>query len=85
MLSRPAMQTPAAGTVPRLALSVRETAEALGISERTLAAAVQAGTAPPSFLFGRLRLFPVRSVERWLQDQVLDIDATPEMESEVRT
>lgn len=71
MLSRaPDMQTPAAGTVPRLALSVREAADALGISERTLAAAVQAGTAPPSFLFGRLRLFPIRAVERWLQDQL---------------
>ena len=70
MLSRPAMTTPAAGTVPRLALSVRETAESIGISERTLAAAVAAGTAPPSFLFGRLRLFPVAAVQGWLQDQL---------------
>lgn len=76
MLRRSAMQTPPAGTIPRLALSVRETAEALGISERTLAAAVQAGTAPPSFLFGRLRLFPVRAVDRWLQDQVRDGEDT---------
>ena len=56
-------------TVPRLALSMREVAESLGVSERTVAQWVSAGVAPPSFRQGRLRLFPVAAVEAWLLDR----------------
>ena len=67
----PAAKTPVhpVAKVPRLALSMREVAESLGISQRTLAGWVADGTAPPSFHRGRLRLFPVAALEAWLLNQ----------------
>lgn len=81
---RPTMQTSntAAATVPRLALSARELAESLGVSERTVAGWVSDGTAPPSFHRGRLRLFPVAAVQAWLLDQARDAAELPDVDGE---
>ncbi len=54
-----------AGQAPRLALSCREAAEALGISERTLWQHVKDGRIP-HVRFGSRRVFPLRVLEEWL-------------------
>lgn len=63
-----AWRTPSAPTspIPRLALSVRELAESLGVSERTVAGWTASGEGPPSLTMGRLRLYPVAAVQTWL-------------------
>ena len=52
-------------SVPRLALRPAEAARALGLSERTLWTLADAGTVP-SVRVGKLRLFPVAVLQRWL-------------------
>jgi predicted DNA-binding transcriptional regulator AlpA len=76
-MRRATMTTPDApvSAIPRLAVSVRELAESVGVSERTMAGRVADGDAPPSFLFGRLRLFPVAAVQTWLIDKTRDATA----------
>lgn len=53
--------------VPRVALSPLETAQALGVSEGTLATWEREGTGPPSFVMpgGRLRFYPVTLLHEW--------------------
>ena len=55
--------------VPRLALSVRELATSLGVSERSLASWTKDGRGPPSCKVGNLRLYPVDGCRQWLLDQ----------------
>ena len=59
---------PNASNVPRLALSAREAAQALSLSERSLDTLVAAGAVPIARI-GRRRLFPVTALQRWLDDQ----------------
>lgn len=61
--SRPAPQA------YRLALTAAETADALGISERTLASMVSAGTIPFTRIGARNLRFPVVALQRWLDSQ----------------
>ncbi len=62
---------PPAGKEPEtpLAYRPRETARALGISERTLWAKTKAGDVPHLRL-GRAILYPVAMLEQWLREQV---------------
>lgn len=55
--------------VPRLALSIRELATSLGVSARSVAGWVADGTGPPSFVQGRLRLFPLDTAREWLEQR----------------
>ena len=68
--------SPPAATVPRVCLSPRETALALGISEGTLAMWLRQRSGPPSFVApgGRLRLFPVASLQEWAAAQARDAE-----------
>lgn len=71
----PRFPTKSIAPVPRLALSIDELAAALGVSPRTIATWVKDGSAPPSFIQGRLRLFPTDGVSNWLAQQVQDADS----------
>jgi hypothetical protein len=53
--------------VPRVTLMPREAAQALGVSEGTLAGWFRARIGPPSFVVpgGRLRLYPVDGLREW--------------------
>lgn len=54
--------------VERLAMTMAETARAMGISERHFQAGLKSGAIDiPNFRIGRCRLFPVEQVRRWLQ------------------
>ena len=67
--------------VPRLALSIREVASALGVSVATVQSWQRAGIAPPSFVLPatKRRLFPLLAVERWLLDRAAEagVDQDP--------
>lgn len=52
-----------------IALSPREAARALSVSERTLATWTAAGSIP-SIRIGRRRLYPVAQLREWLARQV---------------
>ncbi|HHY94629.1 MAG TPA: helix-turn-helix domain-containing protein [Firmicutes bacterium] len=52
----------------RLALTVEETAQRLGLSRKSLYAHIAAGRLP-FIKLGRRRLIPVESLERWLCQQ----------------
>jgi excisionase family DNA binding protein len=54
-----------AGTPPRLALTRTQAAEALGVSLKTFERHIQADLR--LVRVGRLRLFPIRELERWLE------------------
>jgi excisionase family DNA binding protein len=63
---------PARLSVPRpfrLALRADEAADALGISPRTLAAMVAAGTIPYTRIGKRNLRFPVAALQKWLDGQ----------------
>ena len=53
----------------RLALTAAETADALGISERTLAAMTAAGEIPHSRIGRRNLRYPVAALQTWLAAQ----------------
>lgn len=54
--------------VPKLALSAREAAEALSVSERQLWALTRDGVIPAVRLGGRV-VYPVAVLQRWLEQQ----------------
>jgi hypothetical protein len=56
-------------SVPRLALNQQEAAEALGISVDHFERHVKAEL--PVVLSGSRRLYPVRALERWLDDEAM--------------
>jgi len=58
--------------VAKLALSYAECCRALGFSRTRLCQMVAAGTAPPSFLVGKRRLFPTEAVASWVRRQWQD-------------
>ena len=54
----------------RIALTLRELAEHLGVSCRLIQREVAAGTFPiPSRLVGNKRLFSLKRVEEWLSEE----------------
>lgn len=55
----------------RVALSIRETAEALGVSERTANDLMLRGGLPSARVGGR-RLVPVAALERWLDERATE-------------
>ncbi len=56
--------------VERLALNTSELARALGCSERHIQSMAKSGALNiPSFRLGRLRLFPVEGVKKWLVEK----------------
>lgn len=55
--------------VPRLALRPKDTATALGISERLLWSKTNSGEIP-HIRVGKAILYPVASLQRWLDQQV---------------
>lgn len=59
--------------MPRLALTKQEAADALGVSVSHFERHVQPHV--PCVYSGALRLFPVRGLERWLQDQGRELSA----------
>ncbi len=58
-------------TVPRLLLSPREAAEALGLSERSLFSLTKSGEVP-SLKLGRLVRYSVVELERWIAGKLDD-------------
>lgn len=71
MIGRPEMRIAAAAAPPpRMALSRREMAAAVGVSERTAADWDARGVGPPSFVIGNRRLYPVASIAAWLRERV---------------
>lgn len=60
--------------VPRLAVSLRELSQSIGVSERTAAEWVRQGTGPRSFLQGRLRLFALSEVQAWLESRTREAE-----------
>lgn len=61
---------PDARGVERLALSLDETAKAIGCSSRHLQAQLKEKNIDlPSFRLGRLRLFPVDAIRKWISEQ----------------
>lgn len=73
------------GDPPRLALRVREAAEALGISERLLWDWTR-GEGVPHVRIGNVVLYPVREVRQWLRRRAMEPTAgpTPDPSSTVR-
>jgi excisionase family DNA binding protein len=61
--------------IPRLALTPRETGQALGVSERTVNTWISEEILP-STKIGRCRLIPVDSLRQWLVERVADGGAT---------
>jgi len=59
------------GTVSRLALSMREAAEALGISDRTLWSWTKDGIIPAVRIGGRW-LYPVDVIREWLKERAAE-------------
>ena len=55
-------------TVEKLSMRSRETAQALGISERTLWSLCQRNEIP-HVKTGRVVLFPIASLKQWLEEQ----------------
>lgn len=55
--------------VPRLALSSRELADSLGVSERTITTWHAEGAGRTSIKLGRLRLYAVDQVRQWLNQR----------------
>ena len=55
-------------TVPKVALSVAEAAEAMSLSPRTIEAMVKAGELP-TVRVGRRVLLPVAALSTWLDEQ----------------
>ena len=53
---------------PRLLLDIRQAAGALGVCPRTLAALVSAGKVP-SVKLGKRRLFSVKALERFIEQE----------------
>lgn len=74
--AEPAPALPPVSAVPRLALTVAELAEAVGVSSSTIVGWLRRGEAPPHLRLpgNRLIRFPVASVERWLLDRAADAD-----------
>lgn len=63
-----------ARSVPRLSLTKEEAAEALGMSLSHFERHVQGHV--PCVYSGSLRLFPIRRLERWLEQQSEKLTAT---------
>jgi excisionase family DNA binding protein len=61
---------------PRLALTPRETAHSLGISERSLWSLTRQGRVPCVRLGGSVR-YPLDALKRWLSEQTETKPATP--------
>lgn len=61
--------TPTLAPVPRLALTIAQAAEAVGLSGRTLEELIRTGALRPVRV-GRRVLLPVRELERWLAEQM---------------
>jgi len=57
--------------IPRIALTPRETAQSIGVSERTVNTWI-AEDVLPSTLIGRCRLIPVAALREWLAARVED-------------
>jgi len=55
--------------VPRVALTLEETAEALSISSRTLRNWIKAGDGPPVFRQGQIVRVPVSPLQQWIADR----------------
>jgi len=54
----------------RVSLGVSDAAVALGIGRATLYELLKARSAPPSYMVGRRRLFPISGLEKWAHDRV---------------
>ena len=63
----PALRRPIAPDVPRLALRPEEAARSLGVCERTLR---DLADGPPVVRLGRVVLYPIPALERWLADRL---------------
>ena len=60
---------PARSSVPALALSADEAAEAIGISARKLWELGASGNGPPRIKLGRRTLYPTDLLAAWLREQ----------------
>ena len=56
----------------RLALRLREAAQAIGVSERTLWGLTNRGEGPPSVRLGSLTVFPVADLVAWLSHRAAE-------------
>lgn len=61
-----AAKTNGAGGETRLAVSLEEAAELVGISRATFYKLLSAGEAPPTALIGRRRVVPLAGLQAWL-------------------
>ena len=68
-MAKPPTSTSIQPPVPALAIRAAETAKALNISPRLLATLTSEGRIP-HFHIGRVVLYPVAELERWLNEQV---------------